>query len=192
MQDALIPTDGMQAALTAKGGMADKISLTGHFDFRCLDNQGNVVWEDGFDNLVTTVGQNMILANGVSASAPAYMGLISGNGWSAVSAADTMSSHSGWNEAQNSGANTPPYGTTRPTVTWAAISGGSIATSAALSFVFTNSGTVEGGFICTGTGASATVGNTSGTLMSAGTLASPRTVANTDTLNVTYTLTLLG
>jgi len=67
------------------------------------------VWRDEVArNLVTTVGKNYLLDNGLAGSsytAAFYLGLISSTSYSAVAAGDTMSSHAGWLEAGN--ANTP-------------------------------------------------------------------------------------
>jgi hypothetical protein len=136
-------------------------------------------------NLVTTVGKNYLLDNGLAGSgftAAYYMGLISSTSWSAVNAADTMSSHAGWLEAGN--ANAPTYSGARKTAAWSAASSGSKALSAGLVFTFTGSGTVKGPFLTT----VATVDGTTGTLYSAGTFTGgDQPVVSTNTLTVTYT-----
>jgi hypothetical protein len=115
-----------------------------------------------------------------------YMGLVSSTSYSAVAAADTMSSHAGWLEA--GGANAPTYSGTRKTISFSAASSGSKASSAAGSFGITGTGTVKGGFLVLGTGASSTVDNTSGTLYSVGLFSGgDRAVVSGDTLNVSYT-----
>ena len=187
MGDRLTPKTELGATMTAQARIEDVYRPKGHYDIKCLDNQGQVLWEDGFDNLVPTVGLNQLLSNG--ATTTAYMGLISSVGFSTLVAADTMASHAGWNEAQNTGTNTPPYGTVRPTITWSAPSGG-VINAGTSTFVFTNSGTVTGGFIVDGSGASATVGNTGGVLFSEGTLATAQPVISGNTLQMTYTLTV--
>ena len=186
ISDKLDPVENLAAIMTANANMGDKHSPRGHFDIKCLDNKGNVLWEDGFDNLLPTLGLNQLIASGVSSAS--FMGLISSVGFTTLVAADTMASHAGWNEAQNTGTNTPPYGTVRPTITWSTPSGG-IVNAGTSAFVFTNGGTVEGGFIANGSGASATVGNTGGVLFSEGTLATAQPVISGNTLQMTYTLT---
>lgn len=166
--------------------------LHGHFDMRCLNNAGEVLWEEGFDNLVTTAGKNFLLDQALAGSAytaAEYLSLISSAGFSTIVAADTMGSHAGWFEVDNT-THLPYYGTTRPTAAWSAAAGGAKALSAAASFVFTNSGTVQGGFLVGGSGASASVGNTGGVLISAGTLTTPQPVINGNTIQMSYTLTL--
>lgn len=188
MGDILQPTEILEASMTAAGILGDEYRPHGHFDIKCLDNAGNVIWEEGFDNLLPTVGLNQLLLNGAAGSA-SFMGLISSVGFSTLVAGDTMSSHAGWNEVQNTGTNTPPYGTVRPTITWSTPAGG-IVNAGTSTFVFTGSGTVNGGFITNGTGASATVANTGGVLFSEGTLTTPQPVIATNTLQMTYTLTV--
>jgi hypothetical protein len=111
-------------------------------------------------------------------------------------AADTQSSHAGWNEIGST--NTPTYSGTRKTPTFSAASSSGLspsnvttkATSAAVSFTFngTVSGPVGGCFInINGTSA---IDNTTGTLYSAGAFTGGyKTVAPTDVLNVTYSTT---
>jgi hypothetical protein len=149
-------------------------------------------WSDTAENVVCTVGKNVALdaylaGSSYTVTGP-YMGLINTNASSAV-AGDTMASHSGWLEVGN--ANAPTYTSPRKTVAWSAASSGSKATSAALSFAITSSGTVGGCFLVFGSGAVSTIDNTSGTLYSAGAFTGgSKTVSNGDTLNVTYTASL--
>jgi len=117
------------------------------------------------------------------------LGLISSTSFSAISAADTMTSHAGWLEAGN--ANAPTYTSPRKTAVFAAASAGSKALSAALSFAITGTGTVKGCFLVFGAGAVNTIDNTAGTLYSAGLFSGgDKIVANTDILNVSYTASL--
>lgn len=149
-------------------------------------------WAAECPNVVCTVGKNVALdaylaGSSYTVTGP-YMGLINTNASSAV-AGDTMSSHAGWLEVGN--ANAPTYTSPRKTVAWSAASSGSKATSAALSFAITSSGTVGGCFLVLGSGAVSTIDNTSGTLYSAGAFTGgSKTVSNGDTLNVTYTASL--
>lgn len=154
-----------------------------------MESMQYVLDEGEFDNLVTTVGKNYLLDNGMAGSgftAAYYMGLISSTSYSAIAAGDTMASHSGWLEAGV--ANAPTYSqSARPTTAWSAASAGSKSLSSALSFSITGTGTVKGCFLNT----VATKDGTTGTLFSAGLFsAGDRAVINGDTLNVSYSVSL--
>ena len=170
----------------------EKLGIRGVYTARLLRN-GEVIWEDVYENTVVTVGKNLILdqslaGSGYTVTGP-YLGLISSTSFSAIAAGDTMSSHAGWLEAGN--ANTPTYSGTRKTASWAAASGGSKALSATADFTFTGSGTVKGSFMVLGSGAVNTIDSTAGTLLSAGLFTTgDKTVANTDVLQVSYSLSL--
>jgi hypothetical protein len=187
----LIKVGEVIGAKMSTGTDVDEISLVkGHYDIECRDSEGNLLWSDGFDNLVPTGGLNELLVSGIY-SLTSYMGLISASGYTAVSGTDTMTSHSGWLEASSSAA--PGYGTTRPSVAWSALPTTGQLVSAAATFVASGaSGTIEGAFIVTGTGANATVGNTTGVLFSAGALTTPQPVIGGNTVTMTYTLNLTG
>ena len=181
--------------MTAPGTFGETRKVEGHYDLVCTDSDGNILWTDGFDNLVTTAGQVQLLVSGVVGSAPAYMGLMAGaTGASTPDPADTMASHAGWVEANASHA--PSYGTTRPTMVYGAAAGvsasGQISNNASpCSFVFTASGSINGGFVAFGPGATnANSPGTVGVLLSAGTLAPAQPVISGNTITMTYTLTL--
>jgi hypothetical protein len=140
-------------------------------------------------NLVTTVGKNYLLDNGLAGSAYTaafFLGLISSTSYTAVAAGDTMASHAGWLEA--GATNAPAYSeSTRRTAAWSAAASGSKALSAGLVFTFTNSGTVKGPFMTT----VSTKDGTTGTLYSAGLFTGgDQPVVNTNTLTVSYTASL--
>ena len=137
-------------------------------------------------NLVVTVGKNFLLDNGLAGSAYTaafFLGLISSVSYTAIVAADTMASHTGWTEAGL--ANAPTYSqATRPAAAWSAASAGSKAFSASLTYSITSAGTVKGCLLTT----VSTKDGTTGTLYSAGLFTGgDRIVANLDTLNVSYT-----
>lgn len=151
------------------------------------------VWSDVFHNVVCTVGKNVMLDAALAGSSYTvvgpYMGLISSTSYSAVAAADTMTSHAGWLEA--GGANAPTYTAPRKTCAWSAASAGAKALSASLSYSITGSGTVKGCFIVYGTGALSTIDNTAGSLYSAGTFTGgDQPVVNGNTLAVSYSTSL--
>lgn len=188
--DATATADTFGAEFNAGNVSSEAMQVMGHFDFECHDSLGVTLWEGSFDNLVTTVGKNAMEQIALAASGTAgnaFMGLISSTSFSAVNAADTMSSHSGWLEAGN--ANTPHYSGSRATMSFGSASAGVII-STGNSFVFTGSGTVQGGFIDFSTSATGTIDNTAGVLFSAGTLSSAQPVISTNTLTMSYTLTL--
>jgi hypothetical protein len=176
------------ASLVAAGAQAEQGTVHGHYVMECRDKDGNLKWREEYDNLVTTAGKNDMLDKylaGSSYTATFYLGLISSVSYSAVSAADTMSSHAGWTEA--GATNAPAYSqSARPTTAWSAASGGVKSLSASLTFSITSAGTLKGSFLTT----VATKDGTTGTLFSAGTFTGgDRIVANGDTINASYSLT---
>lgn len=186
--------DSIDTILCASGSIGEKAHVRGWYSVELTDSEGNVLWSEMCENTVQTLGMNALLNAALSGSAYTvtgpFMFLISSVGYSAISAADTMASHAGWNEVANTGTNTPAYGTVRPTVTFSAGSGGSIVASSTQTFVFTASGTVQGAGMVFGTGAVSTVANTSGTLLSASAFGTAQPVISGNTLTVGYTLAL--
>lgn len=189
MRELIKPNDVLRGALGARHQPLDAARIIGEFSAICRNADGEELWSERFSNLITTVGKNMLLDSLSTASTTAnYMGLISSVSYTAVAAGDTMSSHTGWLEAN--GTNAPPYGATRPTCAWSAASAGVKALSAGLVFTFTGSGTVTGAFICAGTGATSSNTGTVGILYSAGTLGTAQPVISTNTLTLSYSTTL--
>jgi hypothetical protein len=184
MKETVKPVDHASAGVWMIPNSYDAVEMHGTYHVECFDADGNLKWADDAENLVTTVGKNLLLDGffGLTAQTAIFMGL-KGSGTAAL--ADTQVSHVGWLEV--GAANAPAYSGTRKTPTWSAASGGSKVMSAAASFVFTSGGTVDGCFLnFNGTSAQ---DNTTGTLYSAGTFSAPgaRTVVATDTVSVTYT-----
>lgn len=172
--------------------MQELLKARGEFLVVCRDERGRPVWKDRFSNLVVNVGKNLLLTEALAGASYTvtgpYMGLINSSG-STYAATDTMTSHAGWAEAGN--ANAPTYSGTRNTCVWAAASGGSIALSASLVFNMTGTGTLGGAFIVFGSGASATIDNTSGTLFSAGSFTGgTQAVQSGYTVSVGYSLSV--
>lgn len=181
--------DMIAGSLGARHSPFDDAHAIGRFFAVCRSAEGVELWSDEFDNLITTLGKNMLLDSLSAASTTAqYMGLISSTSFTAVAAADTIASHSGWLEAGS--ANTPLYTGTRNTCAWSAASAGVKALSAGLVFTFSGSGTVQGAIIVGGTGAVATIGSSAGILYSAGTLGTAQPVISTNTLTLSYSTTL--
>ncbi len=162
----------------------------GRFTAWFVDAAGVEQWHQEFPNVVTTIGKNFLLDTGFAGSSYTvtgpFIGLISSTSYSAVAAADTMTSHAGWLEAGS--ANHPHYSGSRGTAVFSAASAGSKSLSGALTYSITSNGTVKGAFLVYGSGASATIDNTGGTLYSAGLFTSGDQVVTTSgTLLVTWT-----
>lgn len=187
--------DGMGAQVV-RGAKAEESSpIKGTYSVVCHDMYGREKWSEVINNVVTYVGKNLFLDTMLSTSLSPYnvtgpyMGLIGASGFASVSINDTMTSHPGWNE--NGGTLAPVYGGSRKTCVWTTASGGTIALSSALVFSITSTGTVTGAFVLLGTGASATIDNTSGVLLSAGQfVGGNKVVSSGDTLNCNYTLSM--
>lgn len=189
LKDQLTATEKASAVTVARAHFGDQCEIEGFYTFECLAPDGSVRWRDFYANVVCTVGKNLMLDTALAGSAYTvtgpFLGLISSVSFTAVSAADTMTSHAGWLEA--GATNAPTYTSPRKTCAWSAASAGSKALSAALSFTMTSVGTLEGGFITYGTGALSTIDNTAGTLYSAGVFTGgTRAVLIGDTVNVSY------
>lgn len=149
--------------------------------FECYDKHGNLKWEDGFENLVVTVGLNELLDATFktgNASPAWYVGL---KDTGTVAAGDTMASHVGW-------ATITPYSNgTDPAFTAGTISGGSVDNSAAkAAFNINATDDVYGAFLKD----DSTKGGAVGTLYGGGDFAAARSVESGDTLNVEITLTV--
>lgn len=190
--------DRFYTGMAAGYELGDNGGLKGHFSMICRDKDGAELWSEEFDNLLTQTGKALLLDTTLAGSgytAAEYMGLISSVSFSAVSGGDTMSAHPGWLEAGTT--NVPTYSGARLTAAWsAATTSGASAYSASkqlsagLVFTFTGSGTVQGAFLCGGSGAANTIMSTAGTLFAAGTFTTPQPVVATNTLTVTYSVTL--
>lgn len=186
-------TAHLDAAVIRNSGHAEQADAQGKYEVICLDADGNEKWRDIIDNIVTTVGKNAALdaflaGSSYTVTGP-FIGLITSTGWSSVAAGDTMASHGGW--VEGGGATAPTYTSPRKVATWSAASAGTKALSAAQAFGMSGAGTVKGCFMVYGAGATSTIDNTGGTLLSAGTFSGgDKVVASGDTLNVSYSLSL--
>lgn len=145
-------------------------------------------WTEIRKNLVVTGGKNDLLDKyfgGSSYTAAWYLGLISSVSYSAIAAGDTMASHAGWTEAGPT--NAPNYSNgTRPAISFSAASAGSKASSSAVSFTFSNGGTIKGCF----TTSNSTKDGTTGILYNAVLFTGgDRAVVASDVVNVSLTYT---
>jgi hypothetical protein len=183
--DKMTATDKVEAVTKYNTMPEDTMSIHGSYHAVCYSADGFIKWEDGIDNLVTTVGKNLTLDTilGNSAAGAVVMGL-KGTGTAVV--ADTQASHASWLEV--GGTNAPAYSGNRPTPSFSSAAAGSKTTSSSVSFSMTSTGTVAGCFI--NIGGSATKDATTGTLFSAGDFSSSKSVVNGDTIAVSYTATL--
>jgi hypothetical protein len=193
MNESANTADGLAMSMGSSHEAREVAEVHGVFHF-CLreSEDGPIIREWNSDNVVTTVGRNLALDTFLAGSSYTvvgpYLGLISSASYSAVSASDTMSSHSGWLEAGS--ANAPTYSGTRGTCAWSSASGASKSLSAPLTFTFTGTGTVQGAFLTYGTGAVTTIGSTAGILYSASAFGTPQPVISGNILSVSYTASM--
>jgi hypothetical protein len=162
---------------------------SGRFHVLCYDEDGNLKWEEGNDNLVVNTGIQYMAGTALTSVTQVttwYLGLVTGPGSGTTFAAgDTMASHAGWTEFTGySQAN-------RVTATFATATTAnpSVVTNSASVAVFSINagGTVAGAFLTSNN----TKSGTTGTLFSGSDFTGgDRTVVNGDTLNVTYTFSL--
>lgn len=180
--EILLPDESLSARLGFAGGLSEILNARGVYTAECRDADGNLIWQDTFKNLVTTVGGNDILDKYLAGSAYTaawYMGLISNASYSAIAAGDTMASHSGWTES------VAYSNAARPTTAWNAASARSKALSAALVFNINATDTIKGCFMNT----VSTKSGTTGTLLSAGLFTGgDQPVVTSNTLSVSYSL----
>ena len=181
-----------------RGGNADEqVNITGSYEVKCLDAEGNLKWEDTIKNLVVTVGKNDLLDKyfkGSAYTATWYMGLVDNASFLNYSANDTLTSHAGngtttgWLEFLSYTVGGTP--SIRATPTWNTAgtpTAGSLSTQAT-TFTITASGNVQGALMCTTLATNTATNGGGGILYSAGTFTgSNRAVASGDSLLVTYT-----
>ena len=189
--------DHAVATLQANAINNETVGIEGAYHVVCRDKDGNVKWEEQLPNLVNAVGKQLMLdtlLKGTSYTVVGpFLGLIGGASPTFL-AADTMTSHAGWTEFTNytvggsAVRGTAVFGS----ATSAGLSPSNVTTSAASAITYTITGaggTVSGCFLVTGSGASSTQGNTSGTLYSAGAFTTAKITTAGDTVSVTYSTT---
>jgi hypothetical protein len=170
----------------------ESVFVDGRYTMTCFDSQGNMKWQEEFDNIVTAEGKKHLLDHGLAGAASAVtsrMLLITSG---SPVAGDTYATHAGFVEFGNIAA--------RGTPSWSAATGAdavSKSTSANVSFSI-NAGTsvnVTGCGIVLVVGTVGNLGVVSDTatsnakLYSAGafTTGGTKVVSNGDTLTVGYT-----
>jgi len=190
---------GDHAQINMQSNVADTetVGIEGVYHVVCRDADGNVKWEDSFPNLVNAVGKQLMLDTLLSGTSYTtvgpYLGLISGAS-PTFAAADTMASHGGWTEFTNyTVGGSAVRGTavfTSATSTGTTPTNVTTKSAAAITYTITGAGgTVGGCFLVTGSGASSTQSNTSGTLYSAGAFSTAKITTVGDTVSVTYSTT---
>ena len=193
MKDQLNAVESANMSIASIAGMGENAQAEGVYTFKCFEYEGGpLLWEQTIDNVVCTVGKNLMLQTALTGSAYTvtgpYMGLISSVSYTAVAAADTMASHTGWTEA---GSTNAPTFAARIAPAFGTASAGAISTSTPVSFTMTGAGTLVGAFITYGTGAVTTLMSTAGTLLSAGAFTGGNQPVNSgNVVQVTYSLSL--
>ena len=183
--------DAVSSGLICGARPEESAMALGRFDFECIGADGKVKWSGSVPNLVVNEGLAYMAGSAltsVSAITAWYVGIYGAGASNAPAAADTMSSHAGWTEV------VPYSNATRIACTFvtATTANPSVATNSAspASFSINATSTVGGAFLTSGSAKS----GTTGTLFSAADFSSPgdRAVTSGDTLNVTYTMSLVG
>ena len=191
--------DKAEVTLQASAINNETVGVEGFYHVECRDADGNLKWTEDFPNQVVQVGKIFMLSQTLLSSPVAlvgpYLGLVSGSG-NTFSPTDTMSSHAGWTEFTNyTVGGSAVRGTatfTTPTGNNNTTPGSNVVTAAAGAITYTITGaggTVGGCFLVTGSGASSTLSNTSGTLYSAGAFGTAKVTTSGDTVSVTYSTT---
>ena len=185
--------DSLGATALLGAGVGEQVSVTGRYDVKCFDADGNLKWEDSFKNIVVNAGKIDLLTQyfkGSAYTAAFYLGLVDNAGFTTYAPGDTMSSHALWAESvaySNStrpsisfGTATASGGSSNPGVAGT----GSISNTTAVTFTINATATILGAFLTTGSAKS----GTTGTLYSAGSFTGgSRAVTSGDSLLVTYT-----
>lgn len=172
----------VSVGLTRNRGAEDQLKFTNPIKVEFL-RDGKVYHEENVYNDIVNQGKNdlfeIMFHDGTQvASSSWFIGLISLSSFSALAAADTMSSHGGWTEFTGYSQSTR--------VAWGpgTAASQSITNASAATFDINASGTVKGIFVCT----NSTKGGTSGRLWATALFAADVPVANGDQLRVTYTV----
>lgn len=174
--------DKAVSAMTRKRPTAQTFKMNGRHYVEHRRNGLLLATYDVFND-ITNEGKNTIFDVMFSdltqvAAASWYIGLISLSGYSALAAADVMSSHAGWTEFTTySQANRVAWGPGNP-------ASQSITNGTPATFDITGSGTVKGIFVTSQN----TKGGTTGYLWSTALFSADVPVVNADQLKITYTI----
>ena len=174
-----------EASVTRQREIRNIFNPKGYFTVEHFDKDGNLKNTHTFNNGVTDLGINtaldILFRDAVAKITGWVIGLIDTSGFTAVAAADIMSSHTGWVEfTQYSEANRVPW-------TTIAAAAKAITNSTPATFNINAGGAenVEGVFIVDQN----TKGGTTGTLWATALFSGSIPVTNGDQLKVTYTVT---
>lgn len=188
--------DVCDASVVKGSGHNAGLGISGHYEVKCHDSEGNLKWEDVIENRVVNTGLALSLNGALTntAQGTVVMGLKSAG---AVTASDTMinsvaaaGNTAAWTELK---LYTVGGSGVRATVSFTALNSTtgqvtSISPTASQVFLANGSMTVAGCFIAVNS--TTAFNNTTGTLFSAGDFTGgSKSVVNTDTLSVTYTAT---
>ena len=157
-----------------------RLNVRGRFIVEHM-RDGKVIGQYSMPNGIVDVGLNHILEtefNGGTQVTAWYIGLIDNASFSALAAADTMSSHAGWIE------NDDYSGGTRPEWTAGTAASRQITNSSTVDFSINATATIKGIFITS----NSTKNGTTGTLWATAAFGSNVSVQNGDTLKITYTV----
>lgn len=170
------------------------IAFKNTYKFEAHDKDGNLLWSEEVNNLVTVEGCNDNLTQyfkGSTYTAAFFIGLIDNANFSAVAGTDTAAKitttapSGGTNGWQESSAYSE---TVRQTLTLGTASAGSIDNTASKAvFTANTTVTINGAFLAT----SSTKGGTSGKLFGEASFSGTKALTSSDTLTVTVTLTAI-
>lgn len=160
--------------------MEHNVKIGQYYKVECFDSNGNLKWEDGFENLVVTVGRNQYLDATLKTGVTSPLWYVGLKNATAAVAADTMATK-GFTEL------VPYSNATRPQYVPGTIASGSVSNSASVAvFNINATATVDGAFLVN----NSTKSGTTGILLGAGNFVASRSVLSGDTLNVTVTCSI--
>lgn len=169
------------SGLIAGGGLTAGMTRSTRYQIECVRN-GEVIWQEEFNNLVVTAGLNDSLTKHFKTGVvtPTWFVGLTGNTPNFV-AGDTMGSHGGWTEV------TAYAAATRPALTLGTVAAGSVDNSASKASYTVSAGgaNVGGAFVAD----NSTKGGSTGVLYGGGAFSQNRALLQDDVLNVTVTLT---
>ena len=187
------------ATLQANASIPEGMGVEGFYHVECRDKEGNLKWTEEFPNLVVAVGKQLLLdtllrTSGTYTTVGPYLGLTKVS--LTPAATDTMTTLVTTNAAEFTNYTVGGSAVRGTAVFGAATSTGStpsnVTTSSATAITYTITGaggTVYGCFLVTGSGASSTQSNTSGTLYSEGNFSTAKVTTAGDTVSVTFSTT---